>query len=111
MTNMDGHRQKINLEKAETASDMLVMHCSWGTCSSDAPLPLTTSFVKASVLCCLPNQRERLKHAFLGSKPAGVPTASPMLVELHPLFFFFFFLFFSFFFLFLFYLFFLFFFF
>ena len=28
------------------------------------------SFVKASVLCPLPNQRERLKHTFVGSKPA-----------------------------------------
>ena len=34
--------------------------------------------MKASVLCCLPNQRERLKHAFAESKSAGVPTASPM---------------------------------
>ena len=35
------------------------------------------SFVKASVLWCLPNQRERLKHAFVGAKPAGIPTAGP----------------------------------
>ena len=34
--------------------------------------------MKASVLCRLPNQRERLKHYFVGAKPAGVPTASPM---------------------------------
>ena len=34
--------------------------------------------MKASVLCCLPKQRERLKHAFAESKSAGVPTASRM---------------------------------
>ena len=34
--------------------------------------------MKASVLCRLPNQRERLKHSFVGAKPADVHTASPM---------------------------------
>ena len=40
------------------------------------------SFVKESVLCRLPNQRERLKHAFFGSKPADVPRASPVSAKL-----------------------------
>ena len=31
------------------------------------------SFVKASVLCRLPNQREHLKHSFVGAKPGGRP--------------------------------------
>ena len=50
------------------------------------------SFVKASVLCRLPNQRERLKHSFVGAKPADVPTASP-----RSFFYFFYFIFFTFF--------------
>ena len=40
-------------------------------------------FVKASVSCrLLFNPRERLKHAFVGSKSADVPTANPMLAKL-----------------------------
>ena len=34
------------------------------------------SFAKASVLCHLPNQYKRLKHALIGSKPAGIPKAN-----------------------------------
>ena len=74
---------------------MPVKHCPWDTCSSDSRFP---SFVKVSVLCRLPNQRERLKHSFVGAKPAGVPTASPVSAKFSLFFFFFFF--FSFFFLF-----------
>ena len=34
--------------------------------------------MKVPVLCRLPRQRKRLKHSFVGAKPADVPTASPM---------------------------------
>ena len=59
---------------------MPVKHCLRGTCSSDSTF---RSFVKASVLCPLPNQRERLKRSFIRAKPAGVPRASPMSAKLY----------------------------
>ena len=59
---------------------MPVKHCLWRT--------RYPSFVKASVLCRLPNQRERLKHSFVGAKPAGVPTLSQSSVSKMIFFFF-----------------------
>ena len=43
----------------------------------------SSSFVKASVLCRLPNHRECLKHSFVGAKPAGVPIVSAMSAKLY----------------------------
>ena len=66
----------ILVREAEKVSEMPTKHCLLGTCRSDR------SFLMASVLCRLPNQRERLKRAFVGSaKPAGVPTASQLLLQ------------------------------
>ena len=74
-----GSDDQILVKEAEKALEMQVKHCLWGTCSSESRFP---SFVKVSVLCRLPNQRERLKHTFVGEKPAGVPTSSPMSAKL-----------------------------
>ena len=73
-----GKDGQILVKEAEKASEMPAKHCLRRTCSSDSRFP---SFMKASVLCRSPNQRESLKHAFAGAKPAGVPTASPMSEE------------------------------
>ena len=74
-----GKDGQILVKEADKASEIPVKHWLWGTCSSDSRCP---SFVKASVLCRLQNQRKSLKHAFAGAKPAGVPTASPISAKL-----------------------------
>ena len=77
----------VRIKEAEKALEMPAKHCG---VHAAALIVGTPGFVKASVLCRLPNQREPRLETFLRWSKAcagGVPTAGPVSAKLGPFFF------------------------